>query len=204
MKHLINYSVFAVVAIALFEWGQSLNWEVADANKLQIFPLLGLAAFSIMWWHFLLGFASDVDPEYEKPKSLKGISSLFVFFLIILHPLLLFLQSNSLGIDFKKFVEGYIGDTSFFFVSIATVSFFIFIAYDLAKRLKDKRLFKNNWLVVDAIDDVAFLSVFVHSMMLGQHTASGWFRYYWLILGLSGFFFIAFKHWSRFKKNDKI
>jgi hypothetical protein len=204
MKNIINYSIFLVVAIALYEWGSALDWEVLDASRLQIFPLLGLVAFSIMWWHFLLGFAGDVDPKYEKPKSLKGISSIFVFFLIILHPLLLFLQSNALGIDFKAFVESYVGDTNFLFVSYGTVAFFIFLAYDLAKRLKDKPLFKNNWALIDAIDDVAFLAVFAHSMMLGQHTAGGWFRYYWITLGATGAFFIAYKHWRRLSKNEKV
>ncbi len=200
MKQLINYSVFGVVALALFEWGDSLDWQISNSSKLQIFPLLGLIAFSIMWWHFLLGFVSEVKSDYGKPKSLKAVSSLFVFFLIILHPMLLLLQSNSVGIDFKKFVEAYIGDTNFFFVSIATVALFIFIAYDLDKRLNNQQFLKKNWLIVDAIDDVAFLAIFVHSMMLGQHTAEGWFRYYWIALGLSGLFFIAYKHWSRFKQ----
>lgn len=198
LKFTVELSVIPLVLMVLYVWAVDLNWQLSGVSAITIFPLLGLLAFVIMWWHFLLGFMKDIDPRFERFKTLYKTSSIFVLLLILLHPLLLafFGISNNIA-NPPGFYYQYVGETNAIFVTLGVVALVIFLLYDLAKWLKKHDFVNNNWDIIDTIDDIAFIMVFAHSLVLGHHVQAGWFGMIWLALGISGFVFIGFKHWRK-------
>lgn len=194
--------IIPIVALPIYVWLDGVDNGTLSA--LTVFPLLGLVAFSIMWWHFLLGFIKDVNPHFTKIQALHKISSIFVFLLILLHPALLasYSISNNLGRPPDAYYN-YVSAESSIFVTYGLIALIIFLLYDLARWLRMRPWMEKNWLIVDSIDDVAFIAVFVHSIMLGQHLQSGWFRYVWLFYGVSALIFIGYKHYRRFARSEE-
>ena len=202
-KYLVEYSVFPLVALSVYVWGSALEWKLEDLSALSVFPVLGLVAFTVMWWHFLLGFVKDLSPSFVKIKNLHKTSSILVFFLIILHPLLLAFYGVSNNIDQPpELFFLYVGESNKFYIVLGYLALTIFLLYDLARWLKNKAVVKNNWLIVDSIDDVAFVAIFFHSLMIGSHVQTGWFKYLWIFYGVSGLIFIATKHYLRFRPHE--
>ncbi len=181
-----------------------MNWRLESISSLTVFPLLGLLAFSIMWWHFLLGFVGDLNPSFEKIKSLYKTSTFFVFLLMVLHPILLsvFSISNNLPGPPEAYYN-YVSAPQAIFITYGILSLVIFLLYDLARWLKKRPWVGKNWLIIDAIDDIAFVAVFFHGLAIGQHLQSGWFRYVWIFYGVSALIFIGYKHYRRFTRHEK-
>lgn len=153
----------------------------------------------------MLGFISDIDPRFSKMKNLHKTSSVFVLLLILLHPLLLsfYSISNNLGGPPDAYYN-YVSSSNAIFITYGILALTIFLLYDIARWLRSKPWVEKNWLIVDAVDDVAFIIVFVHGLAIGQHLQSGWFRYVWLFYGVSALIFIGYKHYRRFTHNEKI
>jgi len=196
--------IIPIVVLPLYIWGNQLSWSLDAISALTVFPLLGLVAFSIMWWHFLLGFVKDIEPSFEKIKALHKTSSILVFLLIILHPILLSAYSlaNNLPGPPAAYYN-YVVSSKAVFVTYGILALTIFLLYDVAHWLKTKPWVEKNWLIIDAIDDVAFMAIFFHSMAIGQHLQSGWFRYVWIFYGVSAIIFIGYKHYRRFTQNEE-
>lgn len=194
--------IIPIIALPIYVWVDALG--NGSVGALTVFPLLGLLAFSIMWWHFLLGFVKDIDPKFAKIKSLHKTSSIFVFLLILLHPMLLYFYSvsNSLGGPPDAYYN-YVSSDFGIFITYGLLALIIFLLYDLARWLRKKPWVARNWLIVDSVDDVAFIAVFVHSIMLGQHLQDGWFRYLWIFYGVSALIFIGYKHYRRFAHSEE-
>lgn len=201
---LLELLIIPIVALPIYVWGSQLNWSIGAMSALTVFPLLGLLAFSIMWWHFLLGFVKDLNPSFEKIKSLHKTSSVFVLLLILLHPALLSAHSvvNNLPGPPTAYYD-YVSSSNAIFITYGLMALTIFLLYDLARWLKNKPWVERNWLIIDAVDDVAFLAVFFHSLMLGQHVQSGWFKFVWIFYGVSALIFIGYKHYRRFAHNEE-
>lgn len=196
--------IIPVVLLPLYVWGARLDWNLESISLLTVFPLLGLVAFSIMWWHFLLGFVKDLNPSFEKIRSLHKTSSVFVLLLIILHPMLLSAHSAANNLPGPPGAYyNYVSSSNAILITYGLLALTIFLLYDLARWLKTKPWVENNWLIVDAIDDVAFIAVFVHSIVLGQHVQSGWFKYLWIFYGVSALIFISYKHYRRFTHHEE-
>ena len=185
--------VFPLLAVAIWQWGTGLDWELEELDLLTVFPLLGMIAFTTMWWHFLVGFVAQIKPNFTKFKRLHLVSGYWVFVAIVLHPLLFWVWGVGEGfaspLDIYK---AYLGD-DYRFALLGTLGLFVFLLYDLARWLRERPFIKRYWWVVDSIDDTAFLIIFIHSINIGQHVQSGWFRYLWIFYGLSGLFFILYK-----------
>lgn len=195
--------IIPITILPLLVWGDRLGWRIESISALTVFPLLGLVAFSIMWWHFLLGFVADLKPDFKKIKILHQISSIFVFFLILLHPLLLSIYSVSNNLPGPpEAYYNYVSNSKSIFITYGILAFVIFLLYDLARWLKNKPFISRNWLLIDAVDDVAFIAVFFHSIAIGQHVQQGWFSYLWLFYGVSGLIFIGYKHYRRLTRHE--
>lgn len=200
--------IIPIIALPVVVWGSRLNWDPDFIGSVTVFPLLGLVAFSIMWWHFLLGFVSNLNPSFTKMKNLHRTSSYFVLLLILLHPLLLafYSVSNSLGGPPDAYYN-FVSPSKAVFITYGILALTVFILYDVARWLRNSQgWIGRNWQIVDAIDDVAFVAIFFHGLYLGQDLQSGWFRYVWLFYGISALLFITYKHYravSRSHENEK-
>lgn len=199
LSRIVEFSVLVLLALVTFVWGNELDWDFSGITKLEVFPLLGMIAFVTMWWHFLVGFVRRLRPDYQKLVSLHAASRYWVFVSFMLHPILLTTWGLANGYNFPpiELYKDYKGPQNYPYIVLGMLSLGAFILYDIASWLNQTIFVKRYWLIIDALSDAAFVGIFIHSLNLGQHLREGWFRVFWILLGLSGVGFIMFKHYHR-------
>ena len=194
-RQIVEFSVFPLLLLAIIVWGNELDWEFDKLEPVLVFPLLGLIAFTTMWWHFLIGFIRQIKPDFAKMKQLHKISGYWVFVAIVMHPVLLWMWGFDNGASsIPEAVKDYTGGSNYRFAMLGTFGLTVFILFDLARWLRERAWVKKWWWLIDTIDDAAFLIIWIHAYNLGTHTQEGWYGWLWILYGLSGLFFIIYKH----------
>ena len=135
------------------------------------------------------------------------LSYYWVFASFILHPAILVLYANDLGFsilnspasgksaaDFYRF---YVGSAKEKFVLLGYVALVVFISYDVFRYLRKKSWVRRHWPIIKALSDAAFVAIWLHSLNLGRHLASGAMRAFWFLLGASGIFFILHRYYCK-------
>lgn len=172
-----------VSVLAIVAWGQGNSWQLASLTIYQIFPLLGLLAFSIMWSHYVaavtrLHFKIDraVLSRYFEATSLAVLGA------ILLHPSLLAWESwrSGFGLPPKSSLE-YVAPDMRLYVVLGMTGLVIFLAYEFRRKFGDR----SWWKYVASASDVAMILIFIHSIQLGSHLQTGWFRAIWYFYGLT-------------------
>lgn len=188
----------AVSAIAIVAWGISYQWNIGHITTYQLFPLLGLLAFSIMWSHYMIGALQRWNQI--EPSTLANffkISGYIVLVLICLHPGLLIYQlwRDGMGLPPGSYMR-YVGPGLSWVTLLGTVSFLIFISYEF------KRFFGNRswWHYLEYATDVAMIAIFYHALRLGSQLQQGWFRGLWLIYGVTLAWALVYKYLYRAKQ----
>lgn len=170
-----------VVVIAVVAWGSHISWHLSTLNSYQVFPLLGLLAFSIMWSHYvayllrrLLGLKPQALSQYFK------ITSFAVLALICLHPGLLIYQlfRDGSGLPPGSY-EHYVAPGLAWVTLLGTASLLVFLAYELRRKFGKKPW----WQYVQILNDVAMLAIVYHALRLGRDVQAGWFHGMWLFYG---------------------
>jgi hypothetical protein len=171
-------------ALAFIAWGQDYLWQLADLSTYQIFPLLGLMAWSIMWSHYMAGsLAQLIGLSGEVLKSYYKWTGLAVLWLICLHPGLLIYQRfrDGHGLPPGSYLS-YVAPGLKWLVVLGTVSLLIFLAYEFHRWYSQRRW----WHFVAEAGDLAMLAIFYHGLRLGsQLSQSDWFRTLWWFYGFS-------------------
>jgi hypothetical protein len=194
--NIFAYSLSALAAlVAIVGWGGGYKWQLADLSLYQIFPLLGLLAFGIMWSHYISSVARLLSGhERAALKTYFQITSLVVLVAIILHPGLLITQLylDGAGVNYYQYVPPRL----YWALWLSSTSFFVFLAYELHRWYEDR----SWWRFVAYASDAAMIAVFIHALTLGQHLHTGWLRYVWwfygVTLGLSLIYIYA-RRWKR-------
>lgn len=182
-KRIGKYSIvaFAYLAVLYPLWirFKNLNWAL-DFNLLlfNLFPMLGMAAFTLLWLHVLSGaFEPWLKKHFDFDRFVHN-TSILIFIFIILHPLLLLI-----GLDFN-FNELFLyGAKHIWFAIIAWI---LLITYDIGKVLQKYNFFTRNWKNILLISTIGFLLTFFHSIGLGSDLQSGTLRIIWIIYGITG------------------
>lgn len=200
-----------VSAVAVFEWGSVLKWDANNLNLYVVFPLLGLLAWSTMWTHYFLAFASKLNNGFKMSKLYKRVTAYMVLILILAHPGLLALaQWQSLGQFPPSSYLSYVGDSMILAIIAAEIALLSFLAFEVLIRFKNHPLIKRLWLGVSISQMVAILLIFGHSLTLGSNLQAGWFKYYWIALGIlliPSFFVVGrddIRHARRDVNNDSM
>lgn len=201
LTKLVNYSIFLILAINFYVWGSNLDWEWDEIGLLELFPLLGLIAFSTMWWHFLTGFIRRLRPDVDKFRGLHQASAYWVFASFMLHPLLLVIWGiqEEIGTPWEIY-EDYAGPKNMVFIVIGLLALGGFLLFDLARVLSGSKLLKRHRGLIMLISDISFVLILIHSLNLGGDLREGWFRVYWLLLGISGIGFIIYRYYFNSKQ----
>lgn len=174
----------AVAAIAFIAWGQGLEWRFAGLSAYQLFPLLGLLAFSVMWSHYMVSVARQaLNADRSATKQYFKTTSSVVLILILLHPGLLIWQTQKDTGKIFPFAEviGYAGPAMRWVVLLGTVSLFAFLAFELHRWYSGRRW----WKYIAGASDIAMLAIFYHGLRLGSDLQAGWFRYVWFFYGVT-------------------
>jgi hypothetical protein len=170
-----------VAFLALFVWGSSLAWHFNDLSIYQIFPVLGLLAWSIMWSHYIANFLRDSIIGGRKPAEYFRFTGYAVLILIVLHPGLLIYQRfrDGFGLPPGSY-ETYVAPSMAWITLLGTLSLLVFLAYEF------KRWYENLkwWKYVVSAGDIAMLAIFYHGLELGTQLHVQWFRYVWYFYGI--------------------
>ncbi len=167
---------------------QTLQWDFnLNTWSLNLFPLFGLIAFILLWFHSLCGVFEDWLKEYIDFDWFVHVTSIIILICIIAHPLLLFI-----GMDFSiSNIFFYYGARSLWFVIIAWL---LLISYDVGKMLKKYNFFAKNWHNILAISNIGFLMTFFHSLILGSDLQSGPLKYIWIFYGTTAIMAITYTY----------
>ena len=175
-----NLALFAwsvsgfVVLLGLLHWAQWLDWQFSELNLYRLFPLFGLLAFSLMWSHYVT-FAARVYSGQERgiTKTYSRYTGYAVLGFLLLHPGLLawHIYTDGYGLPPASFQE-YVGGALYGFLLLGTISFMIFMLYELHRWFARKSWWK--WIV--GLNHVAMLLIVVHAIKLGGSLMGGWFQ----------------------------
>ena len=129
-----------------------------------------------MWVHYVSGYIRDKWFSGESTKRSFEITAWIVLALIILHPVLLIGQLNNDGYGLPPdSYKAYVGQANVIWVMIGTLGFSGLLLFEL-KRWFGK---KPWWKYMSVVNDVAVLFIAIHSVQLGRHLQTGWYRYVW-------------------------
>lgn len=179
IKLSITVLAFLAVAYPLWIWFESVDFSNKDTRLLTVFPAFGLMAFSIMWLHIVGRAIKPFIDHYFNFEMFVKASSTPVLGALILHPLLFFIW---LGWERVKnlFTSG-----QSFFIWLGVVAWFIFIGYDMAKKMQEKKVLQKHWQKIRMVSTMAFFLILFHSLKLGSHVQTGPLRFVWIFYGIT-------------------
>lgn len=190
-------TVFVLIAPVL-RWGDQLNWKLSDLTMLQLFPLIGLWAFGLMWTHFVVAGMKRRWPVAINYRQYYQVTGAIVLALILLHPALLVYQGQTH--DFNA--VDYVGKARHLYVYFAYFALSVFLVYELLDHLREKPAVQKYWPLVKAFNIAAFVAIFFHSFFLGQHLQEDWLRYLWLGYGITAAVLIMDSYHFDLKRGD--
>ncbi len=189
----------AASLLAIYVWGAMANWHVSF-QAYQLFPLLGLLAFSIMWGHYVASFVRrrlGVRPAVLSPYFKS--TSLIVLALLFLHPGILILQRFRDGFGFPPHsYESYVAPGLGWVTLLGTVSWLAFIAFEFRRFFSDRTW----WKYVPIAGDIAMLAIVYHGLRIGDHLQMGWYRGVWLGYGLVLAIVLGYNYYEKFEKRN--
>jgi len=180
----VAWGVSAVaVAVGAVAWGNSYAWQLSQLSVYQIFPLLGLVAFGLMWAHYIASsFRQYFELEAGVLKDYFEITSAIVLTAIVLHPGLLAWQRWVDGEGLPPGSElSYVMPSARWAILFGFTSLAIFLSYEFRRWFATK----GWWKLVQYASDVGMLLIFFHALKLGGALQAGWFQVVWYFYGLT-------------------
>lgn len=180
--------------LALFVWGASNEWHLAHLSLYQIFPVLGLLAFSIMWSQYMIEAAKNLKPSLPDIRTFFTRTSWAVLVLILLHPGLLIFQRfrDGYGLPPGSYTS-YVAPMQKWIVLLGSMSLMIFIAFEFKKFFEKHHV----WHIVQILNDIAIVAIFYHGLRLGTQLQQGWFQYVWYFYGLTLLLALGYKYYLK-------
>lgn len=171
-----------VSLLALYVWASSLAWNFSGLSIYQIFPVLGLLAWSIMWSHYMAGSWRKRMLPAGSLKDYFRITGYAVLMLILLHPGLLIYQRfrDGFGLPPKSY-ETYVAPSMAWITLLGSVSLLVFLAFELHRWFRNRKW----WKYVVYAGDAAMVAIFYHGLQLGTQLRVPWFRWVWWFYGIS-------------------
>lgn len=169
--------------LAILAVGQRLDWSAAKLDSYQLFPLLGLLAYSIFLSHYIVGTVREIlGIKKSVIKDFFSITSWAALAIVVAHPSLLVVQLwlDGFGLPPGSYLENYVAPTLKWATFLGVIGLLMFLSYELTKF----RRFKKWVPYLQMISDIAMIMIFIHGLSLGLHLQRGWFRYVWLAYGL--------------------
>jgi hypothetical protein len=193
---------FVAAVLAFTAWGQGFSWQFSALSTYMIFPLFGLLAFSLMWSHYIVAAGREFHGLDRKTTAQYfEITSLVVLAAICAHPGLLIWQlwRDGLGLPPMSYYT-YVGPSLKIAVTVGSVSFLIFLAYEFRRKFSKKPW----WRFVQYASDVAMLAILYHSLSLGSNLQGGWFRYVWFFYGVTLVGSLLYIYYKKFSKTKTV
>lgn len=180
---LTGWSLGAVtVGLAVAVWGQQ-RWG-HTMTIYDIFPVLGLSAFSLMWTHYTVGALRRYwGLSSNALRVYLDATGAVVLGLILLHPGLLWfgLWHDGFGLPPQSYWRVYTGFTFHVATVLGSVSLVVFLLFEFRRRFARKRW----WSAVEYTQIAAMVAIFYHGLTLGGELAQPWYRAIWYLYGIT-------------------
>lgn len=153
-----------------------------------------------MWTHFVIWELRRLKPELPKDVLYSKVSGILVFALLLLHPGILAFEQyrQGLGLPPASFYS-YAGEASAWLIMLGSIGLTGFLFFEIIVRFEKNEKVKMIWWFVNIIQTLAMTSIFFHGLNLGGDLHGGWFRTYWILLGLLLVPCILHTHWADIK-----
>jgi len=118
-----------------------------------------------------------------------------VLLAIVMHPGLLSWQllRDGFGWPPGSYLNNYVAPSLKWAALLGTVSWFVFLAYELRRWFKDK----GWWRYAQISSDIAMLAILLHSLTLGRQLKQGWLRDVWLFYGVTLVLSLAYIYYQK-------
>lgn len=186
---------------ALLVWLMGMDGQFWTASRYELFPLLGLVAFTLMWSHYLVGaLRLHLGVDKSAIKQYWSVTSWVVLVAIVLHPgiLILSLWRDGFGLPPGSYT-GYVAPQLMWAVALGTVSLLIFLAYELHRWFGAK----SWWAYVQRASDLAMVLILMHGFRLGGDLATGWFKIIWLIYAETYLIALIYTYYHLIKRGPR-
>ena len=182
-----------MLGLGLVAWLSGLHGRI---DRYDVFPILGLMAWSLMWLHYVSGSVKRYAGFAEDRLILRvyfRVTSLMVLFLILLHPALLYngLLSDGFGLPPTSAFAVYSTVAMRVALMLGYLGLGAFLLFELG------RWFRNRswWKYIEYASIAAMFAIFVHALMLGGELMLGWYRAVWLLSGIILVLSLVYNHW---------
>jgi hypothetical protein len=193
------WSLTCIVSIiAIVAWGRYYGWQLTPISSYQLFPVLGLLAFSIMWSHYMaVVLRSWLQLDKRVLSSYFRLTGYAVLVLICLHPGILIYQRfrDGYGLPPHSY-ESYVAPGLGWVTLLGTASLLVFLAFEF-HRVYGQRSW---WHYVADASDGAMLVILYHGLRLGRQLQSGWFRGVWLFYFATLVAALTYKYTQRYRQ----
>ncbi len=186
---LATFSVLTpiVVHIAHTSWS-------AGTFVVNVFPIFGLLAFTLLWLHSMAGVFEEWLREHFDFDNFVHWTSIVIFVSIILHPLLLLILVK---FNFNSIFRGNPQA-----ITLAVVGLLLLLTYDIGKALRKHERSSKHWRAILIISNIGFILTFFHSLSLGSDLQEGPMRILWIFYGVTAILGIIYTY--GIKKTTKI
>lgn len=157
-----------------------------------VFPLLGLGAFSLMWTHYVLGsLRRHLGASKSDNQLYFKVSSVGVLFMILLHPGILIAQlgRDGFGLPPQSYLSVY--PEAKLVIAFGSIALIIFLLFELKKKFGERQW----WRVIEWAQIAAMILVFFHGLSLGRELSVGWYKALWYVYGISFISAVIYNHW---------
>lgn len=184
LERWLPWKLFAlVVIVSVIAWWTTTGIQLGKPTSYQLFPLLGLLAWSVMWTHYALGGVRLLRP-FPKNKLYSRLSAVVVLGCLLLHPGLLAMEMwETTRLLPPGSFYAYVGPAMKTTVLLGSISLIIFLAFDVFEYFHKKPWVQKQWKWISLSQMVAMTLIFIHSLRLGNTLQSGWFQFWWILLG---------------------
>jgi hypothetical protein len=198
--YLIWLLFICVLIISFVAWLEGVGWKLNRITSYSLFPLFGLWAFSTMWTHYIAGAYRRLTAQsISLMSSYYKFTGWFAFVCLLLHPTVLIVKLwvDGYGLPPSSYLQ-YAGAANTLAVGLGSLGLMIFLAYE------SKRLFSNRtwWKYVGHAQLVGMYAILVHGFSLGGEMSILWFRYVWIILGVTLTVAVSVNTWFDYFSND--
>jgi len=189
-----------VIILAVLVWGESVSWHFGGLSIYQIFPLLGLIAYSTMWSQYVAGFLHQTVLKSAKLTDYFRITGYIVLIAVVLHPGLLIYQRfrDGFGLPPHSY-ESYVAPSMAWLTLLGSASLLVFLAFELRRWFQHRQW----WRYVIYAGDIAMLAIFYHGLRLGTQTHIGWYRIVWWFYGLSLIALLVLAYVGPYRRSKK-
>ncbi len=190
-KYFIIAFGWLAVCYPLWVRAQHLQWQMEITNiSLNIFPLLGLAAVSMLWLHSISGVFEPWLRQHINFDRFVNITAKLILLCFGLHPILLFA-----GVGYSVSNIFFYYGTLYIWLGI--ISWLLLIVYDITKPFKQQGFFAKHWQKVLITSNLGFLLSFFHSLNLGSDLQSPPLRIIWIFYGITGALAIIYTYGTK-------